>query len=53
MSDELERKVSDDEETKDEDVEAHRKHHGSMTDDGATSEDSDDDVEAHRKHHGA
>ena len=28
MSDELERKVSDDEETQDEDVEAHRRHHG-------------------------
>ena len=51
MSDELE-KVADDEETQDEDVEAHRRHHKGANDDGATSEDSDDDVEAHRRHHG-
>jgi hypothetical protein len=49
MSDELERKVSDEDETQDEDVEAHRKPHGNMTDDG----DDSDDVEAHRKPHGA
>jgi hypothetical protein len=49
MSDELERKapVSDDEETQDEDVEAHRKSHG------ASDDDDSDDVEAHRKHGGA
>jgi hypothetical protein len=52
MSDELESKVSDDDETQDEDVEAHRRHRGA-TDDGASSEDSDDDFEAHRKHGGA
>lgn len=49
MSDELERKhpVSDDDETQDDDVEAHRKHLG------ASDEDDSDDVEAHRKHGGA
>ena len=47
MSDELERKVSDDEETQEDDVEAHKKPTASaQTDDG----DDSDDVEAHRKH---
>ncbi len=50
MSDELERKVSDEDETQDEDVEAHRKIHKGITDDG---NDDGDDVEAHRKIHGA
>jgi hypothetical protein len=51
VSDELERKQPESDEDKDEgeDVEAHRKHGGAMTDDG----DDADDVEAHRKHGGA
>ena len=45
MSDELQRRASDDE-TQDEDVEAHRKSVGA-------SDDDSDDVEAHRKAGGA
>jgi hypothetical protein len=50
MSDELDRFASDEGEEKSEDVEAHRKHGGSMTDDDAA--DDSDDVEAHRQHGG-
>ena len=40
-----------DQQDEDEDVEAHRKHGGSMQDEGQTDE-GDDDVEAHRQHGG-
>ena len=50
MSDELDRFASDEGEDESEDVEAHRKPHGTgMADDPADSDDSDD-VEAHRRH---
>jgi hypothetical protein len=52
--------VSDEErkelEDEGEDVEAHRRHHGSMQDEGkqeGADEDDSDDFEAHRRHHGA
>jgi hypothetical protein len=46
VSEEERRDLIDEEQ---DDVEAHRKHGGAMTDDG----DDADDVEAHRKHGGA
>ena len=53
MSDELDRFASDEgEEESSEDVEAHRRHGGGMTDDRDSSDDSDD-VEAHRRHGGS
>ena len=47
MSDEERKDLED--EGQDEEVEAHRKPHGKMTDDGG---DDENDVEAHRKPHG-
>jgi hypothetical protein len=53
VSDE-ERKATDEGKDEGEDVEAHKRHHGSLQDEGKQEDtDDSDDVEAHRRHHGA